>query len=205
VCRDTILFAFMITFLNKTINYKHTRNINICIYRGAPEVKTLLPAPNAVVHIRDFNGSMMALAKHLKFLLENEEVYEKHREWKRQPVDSWSSTFLTLISNRKEQTFCAVCDYTSQYARKKSSFEEDEQEEEDDDEMMVLGYFTLNVMGDAGLMVEHRVNIPGGYNRERLVSYGREVCMEVRASEEGCGAVINEIIRLQEALTTKVV
>ena len=65
------------------------------LYRGAPDVKAVLPDPSAAVHVRDFNSNMPELAAYLRRLLESPEAYEQHRAWKRKPPErrsySWCS------------------------------------------------------------------------------------------------------------------
>eukprot|EP01031_Cornospumella_fuschlensis_P025617 gene25617-30937_t len=58
------------------------------IYLGStPDCKKLMPHPKAAVYVSDF-PDMRALAGYMQSLMDNEALYEQHRQWRRQHVGS---------------------------------------------------------------------------------------------------------------------
>ena len=189
------------------------------LYRGAPDVKSVLPDPSAAVHVRDFNSNMPELAAYLRRLLESPEAYEQHRAWKRKPPETWRQEFHDLASIPKFSAFCSACDYaaehtTNQYSEAfnqssviisdnfgdyagKSGVESDGANPAFGSP---LGFFDVNVAID-GNPREHRVDIPRNFSDVALQHYINRVCGEVRADVSGCEAIGAEILRLQGELT----
>ena len=79
---------------------------------GAPNVAAFVP-PNSVVQLRDFGGSVKALADHLRSLLDEPQKYLEKLAWKRSPLpDAFHARFGFVATHAK----CRLCRWA--YARK---------------------------------------------------------------------------------------
>jgi len=67
------------------------------VYRGAPNVREFLPAPNAAILADEFE-SPRALAEHLTTLAADDAAYARHLAWKREPFAPRFERILALGS-----------------------------------------------------------------------------------------------------------
>jgi len=76
------------------------------VYWGAPEAKQLVPHLDAAIWVDDF-ASLEDLADYLKLLLDNQELYNKHLEWKHKP---FSQAFLKEFEGSLTNFACQIAD-----------------------------------------------------------------------------------------------
>jgi len=59
----------------------------IPLYFGAPDILDVLPDPNSIINVKDFNGPK-DLADYLHKVLKNPELYNKHKLWYTRPLSA---------------------------------------------------------------------------------------------------------------------
>jgi hypothetical protein len=79
---------------------------SVPVYLGAPNVAQLAPSPGSFIDVRDFPDPA-ALAKYLLELADDDEAYERHLEWKREPFDA---AFEELLSEQRTDPFARLCE-----------------------------------------------------------------------------------------------
>jgi hypothetical protein len=75
----------------------------IPVYLGAPDIKFYEPAPNSILHVKDY--SVKELAEKIIFLSNNDVEYNKMLDWKRNP----SPKFLNVVDYMTSDIFCKLC------------------------------------------------------------------------------------------------
>lgn len=77
--------------------FRPLRSGTVPVYRGAPNVREFLPAPDAAILADDFD-SPRALAEHLAALAADEAAYARHLAWKQRPFAARFERLLRLGS-----------------------------------------------------------------------------------------------------------
>ncbi len=78
----------------------------IPIYWGASNVNDYLPHPNAIIRVSDFE-SIEALANYLNLLTISDTAYEKHMQWRNEPLPQ---SFVDLFGTSPGHAPCRLCD-----------------------------------------------------------------------------------------------
>lgn len=115
-------YLFYLAFENQIEPWYVTEKVFDALYAGivpvylgdAATCKQLLPDPKAAIFLQDFNN-MNDFILYLKMLMKNEQVYEKHRMWRR------NFNFTTYTSNHpllKESWPCSICNWAYNKALK---------------------------------------------------------------------------------------
>lgn len=85
------------------------------VYRGTETVKKLLPAPDAVVHVADFDDDPLRVARHLQYLTRNQSAYNSYFRWREKPRDQPAvrASFQTILDMTayKYTALCRICAY----------------------------------------------------------------------------------------------
>lgn len=85
------------------------------VYRGTETVRKLLPAPDAIVNVADFDDDPVRLARHLQYLARNQSAYNSYFAWREKPRDEPAAraSFQTILdmSAYKYTALCRICAY----------------------------------------------------------------------------------------------
>ena len=116
------MYKFAITFFNQDCDYfvddqiLHALNAgSVPIVMSTDKIYEFLPGnlKNAIINVRDFKNPE-ELAKHLKFLMNNETEYNKHLEWKTEGLGYINDTVIGKYWNRQFHDWCQVCQSIAQ-------------------------------------------------------------------------------------------
>ncbi len=75
------------------------------VYKGAPNIRNILPHPDAAILVDDF-ANLTALIQYVDRVNHDEHLYRKHTAWKQLP---FSDGFLAML--RTEFSLCTVCEH----------------------------------------------------------------------------------------------
>jgi hypothetical protein len=93
------------------------------IYMGSPTIDDWIPGEHSIIKTSDFKGPKH-LAEYLKYLLENEEEYNKYFEWKKKPLlEKFERNFNNCVFYGAE---CRLCKLIHEWKSKLSDPEKQE-------------------------------------------------------------------------------
>lgn len=87
----------------------------IPVYRGAPNIKQLVPNAHSAIFADDFD-TPKDLADYMKLVGNNQQLYDEYFDWKEMPL---SPEFVRLYKNSWRDVQCNICEYYSKYRRSK--------------------------------------------------------------------------------------
>ncbi|GBF91809.1 glyco 3-alpha-L-fucosyltransferase A-like [Raphidocelis subcapitata] len=77
------------------------------MYMGAPDVHRLVPVPEAVIRVEDFE-STAALVEYIQRAAEDEALYSKHTAWRQLPEEAWSKEWQELRRLTEYSGLCRI-------------------------------------------------------------------------------------------------
>mmetsp|Transcript_1913 Transcript_1913/g.4218 ORF Transcript_1913/g.4218 Transcript_1913/m.4218 type:complete len:223 (-) Transcript_1913:194-862(-) len=80
------------------------------IYYGSPDIKDVVPDPNAILHYPDFDNDPEKLSREIERLMNDDEAYAEKLAWKNKPPEEWSPSFLAYVKETDvEKHECRLC------------------------------------------------------------------------------------------------
>eukprot|EP00537_Pseudo-nitzschia_pungens_P017826 CAMPEP_0172407932 /NCGR_PEP_ID=MMETSP1061-20121228/75591_1 /TAXON_ID=37318 /ORGANISM="Pseudo-nitzschia pungens, Strain cf. pungens" /LENGTH=408 /DNA_ID=CAMNT_0013144047 /DNA_START=1449 /DNA_END=2675 /DNA_ORIENTATION=- len=80
------------------------------IYYGSPDIKDIIPDPNAILHYPDFDNDPEKLSREIDRLINDDDAYLEKLAWKKKPLEQWSPSFQAYVKEVAVETHqCRLC------------------------------------------------------------------------------------------------